>query len=42
LNRSQIIKDSGKKAIIEKVLGSGYLDLLNAKLGEELQEYRDS
>ncbi|MDQ7095468.1 DUF429 domain-containing protein [Desulfosporosinus sp. PR] len=36
----QIIEDSGKKAIIEKVSGTGYLDLL--KLGEELQEYLDS
>jgi len=38
----QIIEDSGKKAIIEKVSGPEYLDLLNAKLGEELQEYLDS
>jgi len=29
----QIIEDSGKKAIIEKVSGQEYLDLLNAKLG---------
>ncbi|MCB8814652.1 nucleoside triphosphate pyrophosphohydrolase family protein [Desulfosporosinus shakirovi] len=35
----QIIEDSGKKAIIEKVSGPEYLDLLNAKLGEELQEF---
>ncbi|MDO0825871.1 hypothetical protein [Desulfosporosinus nitroreducens] len=38
----QIIENSGKKAIIEKVSGTEYLDLLNAKLGEELQEYLDS
>ena len=38
----QIIEDSGKKAIIEKVTDQEYLDLLNAKLGEELQEYLDS
>ncbi|AET69798.1 hypothetical protein Desor_4373 [Desulfosporosinus orientis DSM 765] len=38
----QIIEDSGKKAMIEKVSGPEYLDLLNAKLGEELQEYLDS
>lgn len=38
----QIIEQSGKKAMIEKVSGQEYLDLLNAKLGEELQEYLDS
>jgi len=38
----QIIRQSGKQAIIEKVSGKEYLDLLNAKLGEELQEYLDS
>ncbi|WP_407314296.1 DUF429 domain-containing protein [Desulfosporosinus sp. SB140] len=38
----QIIEDNGKKAIIEKVSGQEYLDLLSAKLGEELQEYLDS
>jgi len=38
----QIIEQSGKQAIIEKVSGKEYLDLLNAKLGEELQEYLDS
>ncbi|EGW39698.1 nucleoside triphosphate pyrophosphohydrolase [Desulfosporosinus sp. OT] len=38
----QIIEDSDKKAIIEKVSSQEYLDLLNAKLGEELQEYLDS
>lgn len=38
----QIIEDNGKKAIIEKVSGPEYLGLLNAKLGEELQEYLDS
>jgi predicted RNase H-like nuclease/predicted house-cleaning noncanonical NTP pyrophosphatase (MazG superfamily) len=38
----QIIEQSGKKAMIEKVSGAEYLDLLNAKLGEELQEYLDS
>ena len=38
----QIIEQSGKQAIIEKVPGKEYQDLLNAKLGEELQEYLDS
>jgi len=38
----QIIEDNGKKAIIEKVSGQEYLDLLNAKLEKELQEYLDS
>ena len=38
----QIIDQSGMKAIIEKVSGKEYLDLLNAKLGGELQEYLDS
>jgi len=38
----QIIEDDGKKAIIEKVSGTEYLNLLNVKLGEELQEYLDS
>ena len=38
----QIIEDSGKKAIVERVSGQEYLDLLNAKLAEELQEYLDS
>ena len=38
----QIIKQSGKQAIIKKVSGKEYLESLNAKLGEELQEYLDS
>jgi len=38
----QIIKQSGKQAIIEEVFGKEYLELLNAKLGEELQEYIES
>jgi len=38
----QIIQQSGKQAIIEEVSGEEYLELLNAKLGEELQEYIDS
>ena len=38
----QIIKQSGKQAILKQVSGQEYLDLLNAKLGEELQEYLDS
>ena len=38
----QIIEQSGKQAIIEEVSGKDYLELLNAKLGEELQEYLDS
>jgi len=38
----QIIQQSGKRAIIKEVFGKEYLELLNAKLGEELQEYIDS
>lgn len=38
----QIIEQSGKQAIIEEVAGEEYLELLKAKLGEELQEYLDS
>ena len=38
----QIIEQSGKQAILEEVSGKEYLELLNAKLGEELQEYLDS
>ena len=38
----QIIEQSGKQAIFEQVSGKEYLELLNAKLGEELQEYLDS
>ena len=38
----QIIKQSGKQAIIEEVSGEEYLELLNAKLAEELQEYHES
>lgn len=37
-----IIEESGKKAIIEKVSGKKYLNLLHAKLTEELKEYLDS
>jgi predicted house-cleaning noncanonical NTP pyrophosphatase (MazG superfamily) len=39
---SQIIEQSGKQALIEEVSGKEYIELLNAKLGEELQEYLDS
>ncbi|HZK53094.1 MAG TPA: nucleoside triphosphate pyrophosphohydrolase [Desulfosporosinus sp.] len=38
----QIIEQSGKQAIIEEVSSEEYLELLKAKLGEELQEYLDS
>ena len=38
----QIIEQSGKQAVIEVVSGKEYLELLNAKLGEELQEYLES
>lgn len=38
----QIIAQSGKQAIVEEVSGKEYIELLNAKLGEELQEYQDS
>ena len=32
----QIIEQSGKQAILEQISGKEYLELLNAKLGEEL------
>lgn len=35
----QVIQQSGKLAVIEEVSSKAYLELLNAKLGEELQEY---
>lgn len=38
----QIIEQSGKQAVVEEVSGEEYLQLLKAKLGEELQEYLDS
>lgn len=38
----QIIGKSGKQAIIKEVSDKEYLELLNLKLGEELQEYLDS
>lgn len=38
----QIIEQSGKQAVIEKVSEKAYLRLLNDKLCEELQEYLDS
>lgn len=38
----QIIEQSEKKAIIEEVSGKEYLELLNAKLAEELKEYLES
>ncbi len=38
----EIIEQSGKQAIYKKVSGQEYLESLNAKLGEELQEYLDS
>lgn len=38
----QVIKQSGKQAVIEEVSGEAYIELLNAKLGEELQEYLES
>lgn len=38
----QIIEQSGKQAVVEVASGQDYLELLNAKLDEELQEYLDS
>lgn len=38
----EIIRQSGKIAITEQVSGDNYLELLNTKLGEELQEYLES
>lgn len=35
----QIIEQSGKRAVIEKLDDEQYFQLLNAKLGEELNEY---
>jgi len=38
----EIIEQSGKQAVIKEVSSEEYLELLNAKLGEELQEYLES
>lgn len=38
----EIIKKSGKEAIIEKVTGEELLKLLNIKLDEELAEYKEN
>ncbi|NMA85442.1 MAG: nucleoside triphosphate pyrophosphohydrolase [Epulopiscium sp.] len=38
----QIIEKTGKKAIVQKVEGNQYLNLLREKLQEELQEYLES
>lgn len=38
----EIIEKSGKKAIVEKADGGKILDLLNTKLKEELDEYKES
>lgn len=38
----EIIEQSGKQAVVEKVSGEEYLELLKAKLDEELQEYLES
>ena len=38
----EIIEKYGKKAIVEKVDGQELLELLNDKLTEELDEYRES
>lgn len=37
----QIIEQSGKKAIVEKLTDDQYLAMLNAKLDEELAEYQN-
>jgi len=39
---NKLIRQSGKQAIIEEVSGEEYLEFLNAKLSEELQEYLES
>jgi len=38
----EIIEQSGKQAIIEKVTGEEYMKLLNEKLCEELKEFMES
>lgn len=38
----QIVERSGNQAVIENVNGEEYLNLLNEKLREELQEYIES
>lgn len=38
----QIIEQSGKKAVVEKVTDEAYIKLLNEKLGEELKEFMES
>lgn len=38
----EIIEKSGKKAIVEKVVGKELIELLNIKLEEELREYEES
>ncbi|MDR7856651.1 nucleoside triphosphate pyrophosphohydrolase [Tissierella sp.] len=38
----EIIEASGKKAVVEKVEGEELLNLLNMKLFEELNEYKQS
>ena len=38
----EIIEKSGKQAIVERVKGDQLLELLNKKLFEELEEYKES
>lgn len=38
----EIIEKSGKKPVIEKAGGEKLLELLNTKLEEELEEYKES
>lgn len=41
-NIPEIIEKSGKEAIVKKLTDEEYLEALNLKLGEELQEYIES
>jgi len=38
----EIIKQTGKKPVVEKLEDDHYLHMLNTKLSEELTEYQDS
>lgn len=38
-NIPEIIENSGKKAVVEKLTDEEYIEALNSKLGEELKEY---
>lgn len=38
----QIIEQSGKKLVVEKLSDEAYINYLNSKLGEELSEYTEN